>query len=331
MSTANPEVSLTRRVASAPATTRPTTRPATRPSWLTPALFPFESRFVTAGGTRFHFVDEGRGETLLFLHGGPMSSFMWRHPLRVLSERYRCVAVDLPGLGLSRTPVVPGHGFARMADALQAFVQTLGLDAFTLVVHATGAPSGLEMAVRERARVRGLAISNTFAWPIALDPAMRKMVRAVSSRLFSFLIVRMNLLPRIAASRGRRYGRFSPEERAAILGPYDDVEARTHLANLLYGLRVETPFFAALEARLAALADLPTLLVFGEEDSNFRAGALDRFTRQLPRSEAVVIPRAAHFLTEDAPAAYTAALARWLERRGAAASGPDATPALHQR
>lgn len=305
MSTASSNVSLAPRVAGTPV--------AVRPSWLSPALFPFESRFVTVGDTTFHFVDEGRGETLLFLHGGPMSSFMWRHSLRALRERYRCVAVDLPGLGLSRTPLVPGHGFAHMADALQRFVQTLGLDAFTLIAHATGAPSGLEMAVRERARVRGLAISNTFAWPIALDPAMRKMVRAVSSRLFSFLIVRLNLLPRIAASRGRRHGRLTPEERAAVLGPYVDQAARLHLANLLHGLRAETPFFAALETRLAALADLPTLLVFGEEDSNYRAGALDRFARQLPRSEAVVIPRAAHFLTEDAPAAYTAALARWLE------------------
>jgi haloalkane dehalogenase len=281
--------------------------------WLAPALFPFESRFVTVADTRFHFIDEGRGETLLFLHGGPMSSFMWRHPLRALCERYRCVAVDLPGLGLSRTPVVPGHGFAHMADALQAFVQTLGLDRFTLIVHATGAPSGLEMAVRERARVRGLAISNSFAWPIALDPAMRNMVRAVSSRLFSFLIVRFNLLPRIAASRGRRHGRLTSQEQAAVLGPYHDLDARKHLANLLYGLRAETPFFAALETRLAALADLPTLLLFGEEDSNYRAGALDRFTRHLPKAEAVVIPQAAHFLTEDAPAAYTAALAGWLD------------------
>jgi haloalkane dehalogenase len=307
MSTTSPELSLAPHVAGAPA--------AARPSWLVPALFPFESRFVTAGDTTFHFVDEGRGDTLLFLHGGPMSSFMWRHPLRVLRERYRCVAVDLPGLGLSRTPVVPGHAFARMADALQAFVQTLGLGPFTLIVHATGAPSGLEMAVRERERVRGLAISNTFAWPIALDPAMRTMVRAVSSRLFSFLIVRFNLLPRVAASRGRRYGRFAPEERAAVLGPYDDLDARRHLANLLHGLRAETPFFAALETRLAALAELPALLAFGEEDSNYRAGAVDRFARRLPRSEAVTIPRAAHFLTEDAPAAYTAALAGWLGRQ----------------
>ena len=285
---------------------------ASRPAWLPAELFPFESRFLSLDGTRFHYVDEGRGPTLLFLHGGPMSSFMWRHQLSALRERYRCVAVDLPGLGLSLTPLVRGEGFARMADALQAFARQLLPEGFTLIVHATGAPSGLEMAVRERARVRGLVISNTFAWPIAVEPGLKRMVQVVSSRPFSFLVVRLNLLARIAARMGRRHGKLSAAERAAVLGPYQDTRARAHLANLLYGLRAETPFFTRLEQRLAALADVPTLLVFGQEDNNFKAGSLDRFARLLPKSKAVVLPGAAHFLTEDSPSAYTAALRDWL-------------------
>jgi haloalkane dehalogenase len=289
---------------------------AVRPEWLSRTLFPFESRFISAEGTRFHYVDEGRGPTLLFLHGGPMSSFMWRHQLGALRDRYRCVAVDLPGLGLSQTPLVRGEGFARMADSLQSFVRALGLESFTLIVHATSAPSGLEMAIRERARVRGLCIGNTFAWPIALDPKMGKMIGIVSSRLFRFLVVRLNLLARIAASRGRRTGKFTAEERAAVLGPYHELRARAHLANLLYGLRVETPFFARLEERLSTLADVPTLLVFGQEDNNYKAGALDRFARHLPKHTSAVLPGAAHFLTEDAPEAYTSALEGWLVQRG---------------
>jgi haloalkane dehalogenase len=306
MSTANADVALAQRPAAGLV--------LERPPWLSPTLFPFESRFVSASATRFHYVDEGRGPTLLFLHGGPMSSFMWRHPLGVLRRQYRCVAVDLPGLGLSRTPLVRGRGFESMADELQAFVRTLGLETFTLIVHATGAPAGLEMAIRERARIQGLVISNSFAWPIAADPGMRNMVRVVSSPLFALLVVHLNLLANIAARSGRRHGRMNAEERAAVLGPYRDVETRAHLANLLLGLRTETPFFAALERRLPALADLPSLLLFGEEDSNYKAGSLDRFARHLPKSEAVVIPEAAHFLTEDAPAAYTAALGGWLAR-----------------
>jgi haloalkane dehalogenase len=283
-----------------------------RPPWLPADLFPFESRFLTLDGTRFHYVDEGRGPTLLFLHGGPMSSFMWRHQLSALRSRYRCVAVDLPGLGLSHTALVRGAGFAHMADALQAFVRQVVPESFTLIVHATGAPAGLEVAVRESPRVRGLVISNTFAWPIAQQPGLEGMVRMVSSRLFSFLVVELNLLARIAARKGRRHGKLSPAERAAVLGPYEHRRAREHLANLLYGLRVETPFLAALERRLATLAEVPSLLVFGQEDNNYKAGSLDRFARLLPKSRVVVLPGAAHFLTEDAPAEYTAALGAWL-------------------
>jgi haloalkane dehalogenase len=241
-----------------------------------------------------------------------MSSFMWRHQLRALRTRYRCVAVDIPGLGLSKTPLVRGEGFTRMADALQAFVRAMELGNFRLIVHATGGPSGLEMAIRESARVRGLVISNTFAWPLLSDPGLGKMVRIVSTRLFGFLVVRLNLLPRIAARKGRRHAKLDTEEEAAILGPYQDVAARAHLANLLYGLRAESAFFAHLEERLPTLASIPSLLIFGAEDNGYRGGTMARFQQLLRTESAVVLPRSAHFLTEDEPEAYTAALERWL-------------------
>jgi haloalkane dehalogenase len=307
MSITNSELVLANRVTSA-------ITPAARPDWLSPALFPFRSRFVDAEGTHFHYVDEGSGPTLLFVHGAPMSSFMWRHPLSVLRASHRCVAVDLPGLGGSKSLLVRGKGFARNADALQAFVRALDLDDFTLIIHSTGGPSSLEMAVRERDRLRGLVISNTFAWPLAPDPGVGTMVRIVSSRLFRFLVVRLNLLARIAARIGRRHGTFSAEERAVVLGPFRQVETRAVLANLLYGLRVETPFLTRLEGRLPELADVPTLLLFSDEDNGYRAGFMDRFARMLP-SHASVVLHAAHFLTEDAPEAYTAALEGWLAER----------------
>jgi haloalkane dehalogenase len=290
---------------------------ATRPPWLSRTAFPFESRFLTVGDTRFHYVDEGKGPTLLFLHGGPMSSFMWRHQLRTLRPRYRCIAVDIPGLGLTKTPLVRGEGFARMADALQAFVEALGLEDFYLVVHATGGPSGLEMAIRERARLRGVVISNTFAWPLLQDPGLGKMVKIVSTRFFGFLVVWLNLLPRIAARKGRKYSKLDVDEQAAILGPYHDVATRAHLANLLYGLRAETPFFARLQERLPTLASLPSLLIFGAEDNGFKGGTMARFQTVLRTDSTVVLPRSAHFLTEDEPEAYTAALEGWLATQAA--------------
>src|SRR5579863_5716965 len=73
-----------------------------RPAWISDRLFPFRSRFIQLEDARLHYVDEGAGPTVLFLHGSPMWSFLFRHAIGALKKNFRCVAVDMPGLGLSR-------------------------------------------------------------------------------------------------------------------------------------------------------------------------------------------------------------------------------------
>src|SRR5262245_26521087 len=72
-----------------------------RPAWLTSDLFPFTSRFVEVDGARIHYVDEGRGPALLFLHGAPNWSFFYREFVSALRDDFRCIALDFPGFGLS--------------------------------------------------------------------------------------------------------------------------------------------------------------------------------------------------------------------------------------
>jgi haloalkane dehalogenase len=71
-------------------------------------LFPFESRFVDIDGHSVHYVDEGSGPTLLFLHGNPTWSFVYRDVIESLRDEFRCVAVDYPGFRLSSA--APGTG-----------------------------------------------------------------------------------------------------------------------------------------------------------------------------------------------------------------------------
>ena len=78
------------------------------PAWLDRTLFPFTSRFVEVGGSKVHYIDEGFGPTLL-LHSNPTWSFLYRHLILRLSDRFRCVALDYPGFGLSTA--APGYGF----------------------------------------------------------------------------------------------------------------------------------------------------------------------------------------------------------------------------
>ena len=77
-----------------------------RPNWVSPALFPFESRFVEIEGSRVHYVDEGEGPVLLLLHGNPTWSFVYREVISCLRKEFRCIALDYPGYGNSAAPSV---------------------------------------------------------------------------------------------------------------------------------------------------------------------------------------------------------------------------------
>lgn len=284
-----------------------------RPPWVCPELFPFTSRSLDVEGARLHYVDEGRGPALLMIPGSPMWSFTYRYPIEKLRSEFRCIAVDLPGLGLSQAPLCRGKAFARNADWLQAFVRALELRDFTLIVHSTAGPSALEMAVRERERIRALVVSNSFAWPLE-QPVMRRFARIVSSPLFGFVNVRFNLLPLLTARVGRRTGRFSPRERAAILGPFENRRAREHLQNYLYGIRAEREMFQGLGARLKVLGQTPALFLYGAHDNGFKAGFPELWKRLLPNSRTVVLAESGHFPLEDEPERYTAELKLWLRR-----------------
>ena len=283
-----------------------------RPDWISETLFPFPSRFVGIEDARLHYVDEGNGPALLFLHGSPMWSFMFRHTIRALRARFRCIAVDMPGLGLSTAPVACGREFEHNSAYYRKFVQHLDLSDFTLIAHATAVPSALRMIIDEQRRAAGVVITNGFAWSMPAFPPMWRFVRVVSSRPFRVLNERLNLLPRLTTRIGRNSGRFSKKECAAIIGPYRQRDARRHLGSLLYGLRSEVPFFEALRADLPKLRTTPLLLLYGIKDHGYQAGFLEEWKRVLPEASVTLLQKSGHFAPEDEPEPFTAALSEWL-------------------
>lgn len=129
-------------------------------------MFDADHKFVTLpSGTRIHYVDEGTGETLLFLHGNPAWSFQWRDLIGGLRSRFRCVALDYPGFGLSSAPEGYGYTPREQGRAVEEFVDRLGLHDVTLVMQDWGGPFGLGLAGRRPELVRRVVLGNTWAWP----------------------------------------------------------------------------------------------------------------------------------------------------------------------
>jgi haloalkane dehalogenase len=132
------------------------------------ADFPSRSRYVIAGGYRIHYVEAGEGDPVLFIHGNPTSSYLWRNVMPKIAHDLgmRGIALDLLGFGKSDHRDDVGYTVRLHADIVEAFIEKLDLKNLILVMHDWGGPLGASYAVNHRDNVSGLAFMETFVWPI---------------------------------------------------------------------------------------------------------------------------------------------------------------------
>ena len=113
---------------------------------------------VPVEGTEISYVDVGDGSPVVFLHGNPTSSYLWRNIIPHLSDSARCLAPDLVGMGDSGKAPDGSYRFVDHRRYLDAWFESLGLgDDVTLVVHDWGSGLGFDWAYRNQERVKGLA------------------------------------------------------------------------------------------------------------------------------------------------------------------------------
>ena len=283
------------------------------PDWLDRSLFPFESRFVDVAGQKVHYVDEGSGPTLLLLHGNPTWSFLYRHLIRLLAPRFRCVALDYPGFGLSEATPTYGYTPREHSCVVDGVIDALGLTDITLMVQDWGGPIGLGVAGRRPELVQALVIGNAFAWPAGRSRGLATFSRIIGGRLARYLITRHNALVRwlIPAGVDRT---LTDAEMAAYTDPFPTPEARLPTWIFVREIRRSEAYLCEVEAGLARLADKPTLIVWGDADGAFRAPDRDRFAKLFPHNRVVNLRGAKHFIQENAPDEIAKAIVDWHHR-----------------
>ncbi len=186
------------------------------------ALYPFPPHETILAGHRCHYLDEGAGPTLLMVHGNPTWSFYWRNLILALRDRYRIVAVDHIGCGLSAKPSAKEYPYrlARRVADLNELIEKLDLRQITLVAHDWGGAIGMGAAVAAPERFERFVLMNTAAfrmpkcpWPIHL----------CHLPWFGPLAVQgLNLFVRTALhATVCKHQRMTPEVKAGYLAPYD--------------------------------------------------------------------------------------------------------------
>jgi pimeloyl-ACP methyl ester carboxylesterase len=302
--------------------TAPTRGELARPDWLPRSVFPFQLRFASIDGKQIHYLDEGSGPALLVVSAGQWS-FIFRDVIVRLRGQFRCLTLDFPGCGLS--PDAPGHAHSVRANAriLEGFIDALDLQDITMAVHDVGAPVGFLTAAGRPQRFRALVISNTFGWPLASYPAVRRTLKAVGSRPFGVLNTLTNVLALVTASRYGVGRHMSRADRRAFRGPWRSRSNRRATQDILAEVLNIDPVMAEVERSLQTiLAGLPVLTLFGRK--NDRYGWQNRFQQIFPRATAAGISNGHHFPFNDDPDAYSAGISAWWAQKVTAAGSGSA-------
>lgn len=277
-------------------------------------LFPFESKWFDHDVGPIHYIDEGSGPPILFLHGNPTWSFLYRGIVIRLRNRFRCIALDYPGFGLSARPSNYGYGPADHAGVVRDLVQHLDLEGLTIMGQDWGGPIGLRVAVDERPRIRALVMGNTWFWP-AEGRAMNAFGYLLGSAPAQSLLRSHNLFVDRLMPLGVLHP-LAPE----VLAQYRDAQSsemgREGVAELPRQVTAAAAWLGTLEDDVEReLRDLPLLLTWGTRDPLFPPSHMDRFRIAF---DEVSITRleAKHYIQEDAPGEIAEAIESFLSEPG---------------
>lgn len=293
-----------------------------RPGWVDPRLYPFEDRWLVVDGHTIHYVDEGprHAPVLLFVHPQPSWSFSYRRQIEDLRKDFRCVALDLPGCGLSEAAADYGFTLIEQARVLEHFVQALDLKDLIVWANDAGGPTSVLGLSPLADRVRGLVVGGTFGWSLQDYPYVTKMIRRFSGRAARAINRRFNVVTGSMTSfvaLGTRS--MSHREKRHYTKAKRDGRSRDATLRVFRSF-LDPATEAALNRAIRAFHGKVVLIQFGERDPMTSQGWPERWAREIPDHRVIILPRAKHFPFEDAPEATIRNFRSWwsdLNARGA--------------
>ncbi|HWG07743.1 MAG TPA: haloalkane dehalogenase [Solirubrobacteraceae bacterium] len=273
--------------------------------------YPFEQRHREVDGLRLAHIDEGDGAPVIFVHGEPTWSFLWRKVIPpVRNAGFRCVAPDLAGFGGSDKPTDIGwYTYDRHTELTATLLEHLDLRGATIVVHDWGGPIGLRLAVEHPERIERIVILDT-----GLFTGHQRMTDAWTA--FRNFVERTEDLPVGFLVRGACKNDPGDDVIAAYDAPYPNAasKAGARAFPLLIPRSPEEPGAAAGQRVQDALREdrRPKLILWADSDPILPPNVGERFAAAIGGPPPRPIADASHFLQEDQGAAIGSLIADWL-------------------
>lgn len=270
-------------------------------NWLNISEYPFNSKYFDIKGQKLHFIDEGKGETILFVHGTPSWSFDYRNIIKKLKESYRCIAIDHIGFGLSDKPEHYDYSTLNHSKTLEKFVLEKQLNNITLVVHDFGGPIGLNFAIQHPEKIKNLIILNSWLWSSENDADYIKLKKVLKSPLLPFLYRYLNFSPRFILPKSFGNKKLSKDLLKQYTKPFADKTQRNGALSFAKSLLNDQKWFEDLWNKRNSISDKPTLFIWGMKDTVIKPYNLEIFKNGFTNSKTVRLETTGHFPQEEQP------------------------------
>ena len=282
---------------------------------------PYEKQRVEILGSQMAYIDEGRGDPIVFLHGNPTSAYLWRNVMPHLEGQGRLIAPDLIGMGDSAK--LPDSGpdrytFVEHRRYLDALLETLGVNEnVTFVIHDWGSALGFDWSNRHRDAVKGIAYMEAIVKPLSWNgwpEAARGVFQGFRSEAGEAMVLENNVFVERVLP-GSILRKLSDEEMAEYRRPFAEPgEARRPTLTWPRQIPIEGEPADVVEivsryAEWLAASDVPKLFVNAEPGA-ILAGEVREFCRSWPNQQEVSV-KGIHFVQEDSPHEIGEAVASW--------------------
>ena len=274
---------------------------------VSPELYPFNSHFETIGGHQYHYVDEGKGEPVILLHGNPSWSFYFRELISKLSPHFRCLAPDHIGCGYSDKPGDETYSYTleqRVKD-LAEFLEKKNINQnIHLVLHDWGGIIGMTYAHRHPTAIKKIVLLNTAAFHLPEEKKLPVALWFFRTWLGGFMIRAFNAFSGLATIEGVKRIKLSKDVRKGLTAPYNSWKNRIATFRFIQDipLRPGDPAYkivSEVQEHLDQFNNTPTLIAWGMKDKVFDKHFLATWIKHLPSASVYRFEDSGHYILED--------------------------------
>jgi len=283
--------------------------------------FPFESKYTDIKGSKIHYIDVGSGDPILFLHGNPTSSYLWRNIIPYLQPKARCIAPDLIGMGKSDKPDI-AYTFEDHYDYLEKFIEKLNLKNITLVIHDWGSGLGFHYANNHRDNIKGIAFMEAVYKPMEwndLPKEFRMVFKVLRTPFVGWVMIsvaNMFLKKMLPDSIVRK---LSKEEFEYYKKPYPTIASRKPVRVWPMEIPIDGKPRRVHEKVVSynkwlTESNIPKLCFYAHPGAIVREDGVEYIKSNFPNTKMVDIGKGIHFLQEDNPHLIGQEIANWYQK-----------------